>query len=103
MPELKCKKKTVIRVEYGDLEAFIKEIYGHTHEIVAAEEASNDSTLSFSGVGEYPEDYDEFDREDFAKWQESGKHWPWGTQTILEELCLAGLIEAGDYLVEIYW
>lgn len=101
--KLKCEKTQVIKVEYGDLEDFIKEVYGHLHEIVAAEESSNDTTLSFAGIGECPEDYDKFEQEEFAEWLESGKHWPWGTRNILEALCLAGHIEAGDYLVSIYW
>lgn len=102
-PKLECEKQQVIKVEYGELERFIEEVYGHKHEIVAAEESSNHTTLNFGDIGKYPEDYDEFDREDFAEWLEHGKFWLCGTRSILEELCLAGHIESGDYLVEIFW
>jgi hypothetical protein len=101
MSELKCEKKTVIKVEYYDLEAFIKEVTGNKHEIVAAEEAHNDMTLTFEGIGD--NEYDEFDAKDFAEWRDSGKFWPWGTRTILEGLCAADFIEAGDYYVHISW
>jgi hypothetical protein len=103
MSELKCEKTQVIKVEYGDLEDFIEEVYGHKHEIVAAEEVSNYTTLSFAEIGEHPEDYDEFEREEFTEWHESGKFWRCGTRNILEALCLAGHIESGDYFVSIYW
>ena len=103
MPELKCEKTQVIKVEYGDLENFIEEVYGHKHCVVSSEECGNDTTLAFNGIGKYPEDIDEEDREDFKEWEETGKHMFMGTRQLLEELCLAEHIESGDYLVEIYW
>ena len=101
--ELECEKQQVVKVEYRELERFIKCVYGHEHEIVAAEEAHNDMTLTFKGIGMHPEDYDEFERKAFKKWLDLGEFWPWGTRNILEELCLGGYIEAGDYYVEVWW
>lgn len=101
MSELKCEKKTVIKVEYGDLEKFIKEVTGNKHEIVAAEEARNDTTLTFEGIGD--EKMDEYDDREYQDWCETGKYWAWGTRTILEGMCESGDLDPGDYYVEIYW
>lgn len=46
---LKAEKKTVIEVDYGDLERFVKETYKQKeYSFVAAQECGNDSSHSFS-------------------------------------------------------
>lgn len=102
MSELKCERSMIYLVQHSDLEHFIKEEYGHVHEIACAEEANNMTTLPFRGIGS-PGQEDELESETFKEWCETGKFWPWGTRTILENLCFSGKIEPGDYYVQFYW
>jgi putative NADH-flavin reductase len=96
--ELKMKTKVIHEVDVFDLEAFVKEVYGINVEIVAMQEASNDSSLSFS-VESAIEDYFLDTLDEIM----STGYSCFGTGTLLNKLCLDGHIPAGEYLVKISW
>jgi hypothetical protein len=96
MPKLTMHDRQVHTVMWGDLESFVKQVYGHDIEIAAMEEANNGDNLSFfvtsTMVGSY-------DREEFTRWKTTGDFWPFGTATILNFLMLDGYIPSGYYMV----
>ena len=99
MPELKVEKKTVFKVDYGDLDDFISEVYGHEYEIVADEELSNYSSKEYHVEQEELSDYNMKSLREFT---EEGRGM-YNARLILVDLCNKGLIETGDYVIDIFW
>lgn len=87
-------------VNVWDLEKFIKEKYGHDVEIVAMEEASNDTSLTFEITGG---PVDEYDFQKLADWVMTGVYMPFGTQLILEQMHADGYVTMGNYVIEVSW
>ncbi len=94
------KKKTVIEMEYGELETLVKEALGQPFEFVPDQEASNDSTHSFSVDGSDPDDYDQKKVDEFIK---HGKWSNWLALPLMNTLCKMGKLEKGEYLVNVCW
>lgn len=93
-------KKTMIEVDYHEVECLIQETYGiKEYNIACAEETGNDTALSYTIS---PEEADEYTLESIEKMR-SGKEVSYRTQSIMDDLCFRGLIEAGDYVIEISW
>lgn len=93
------KKTTVIKCDYREIENLLKEHYGITHyEIVAAEEVSNGSNLDITVDGKL----DDYDLKGVAEVL-SGKFKHYFTGQMMNKLCADGYLEAGEYIVEIYW
>jgi len=99
---LKCKVKTVIEVDYGDLEQFIQAETGHEYEIPDREECDNDTARSFDGIDGNAQGRIVGFAEDWAKFKTTGEG-QYILRDILEGLCSEGKIQPGDYLVEISW
>jgi hypothetical protein len=99
---LKAEIKTVISVNYGDLETFIKEETGHGYNIPSEEEVNNDTCLEFAGIDGNKQGHIVEFEEDWAKFKTTGK-CRYALRIILEGLCLEGKIQAGDYLVKVSW
>jgi hypothetical protein len=99
MPQLKVEKKTVFKVDYGDLDDFISEVYGHEYEIVADEELSNYSSKEYHVE---QEELDDYDMNSLRKFTEEGKG-QFNARLILTDLCNKGLIETGDYIIDVFW
>lgn len=97
----KCQVKTVIEVEYGDLERFIEDETGHEYEIPDREELDNYTAKTYDVDGN-AKGYIVGFAEDWAKFKADGK----GNlmlRVILEGLCLEGKIQPGEYLVKVSW
>lgn len=92
------KKKTVIEVSYSDLEKLVKKHYPEQYKhmggysFAAVEECGNDTSHGFDVDGKL----DDWDLEKFAKGEASNI-------ALLNKLCADGLIEAGEYLIEVCW
>lgn len=96
---LKCVIETVIKVDYSDLEEFIKAQTGHTYEIVPNEEWGNDEQHRVVLDGQ-------LDQWDLDKWNEfkaTGKEKRWLTHAIMNGLCAEGKLIAGVYLINVSW
>lgn len=85
-------------VDYSELERYIKAVYGFEYEIVAAEETSNDTSLSYDIDGEI----DNWDMEDFAE-MVAGEWVPYRTRMLLNLMAKEDRIPLGAYVVEISW
>jgi hypothetical protein len=111
-PMLKAKKEVVFRVNYGDLDEFIREAYGleykaheggyggqYPYDFAASEESANDSSHSFSVEPEAP---DKYEAQQIAE-MKSGKFQTFITSALLSDLCHRGLIEPGEYIIDVCW
>ncbi len=98
------KKKNVIEITDRELDKLVKAHLGFSHyEFVPVEECGNDSAHQFSVVGKddkwfYFNDHEEI----MAKWK-AGGHVMFSNGNILNELCVRGVIEPGEYVVTVCW
>jgi len=99
-PTLKCKKASLIKVDYRDLEKLICEVYGKKeYSLVASEEWGN---YEDHEIEPCLEDEDEYDKEDLKEWINGNKH-DFVLQVIMNDLLRKGVIESGTYLIHIFW
>jgi hypothetical protein len=99
-------KKTVITVDYSDLEKFIKEKTGRALHIPELLEASNDSEHEVS-VSKDDSEFD-FEREKQEAAEnflfEGGKEPDYMfMHNVMNALCKRDIVEAGDYLIRVSW
>jgi len=103
-PILKCKKKTLIKVEYGDLEDYIRGITGKSIEIPMILECGNDSDHEITVGGPYrvTSESEKKKMDDFLFG--TAKDIPtYHLPNLLDVMCGHGLLEAGDYLISVSW
>lgn len=90
-------------IDYKDIEKLIREVYKiHSYNIVAMEEAFEDSALRFDVEAKV----DEIDREDIEDFLRGRKEYTcnmYMTGPLLNDMCNKGLIKPGKYLVEVCW
>jgi hypothetical protein len=100
---MKTKTKTIIEVEYSELDKEIAKFLKRKNLLVdkngfncvVEEEWSNDSEHSFAVEKEQPEDYN------MKEIKEGNYHFKVGT--ILNWMCADGIISSGEYLVTVCW
>lgn len=98
---MKVEKKEVFIVGYSEIDRFFTEYYGHPYEYVEAEEGRNYS-LEREVVKGAPIDND-WDQDKFDAFVNHGTLSYGLTGLLLEDLCLKGEIEPGEYFVDIFW
>lgn len=106
---IRVTTKTVHEINYSDFEQLVTATFPQApddYSIVASEETSNDSTLSYDGIdGTHAHALLPWDQEDFDKWGESksyGQYEPSPTY-ILNELVRLGKLPEGNYVIEVCW
>lgn len=101
---LKCEKEVVIKVDYSDLERYIKSITGKYLEIPPILECGNDTVHDFS-VGDHPEWLDEEDKNDMEAFLfgDATDIPTYHLGDLLETMCIHGLLEKGSYLINVSW
>jgi hypothetical protein len=95
-------KKTVkIECDYHEVEKLIQETYRiKEYNLPYSEEIRNDSSMTVSVDGNLTES----DKEKIRKFLRSkGEESSFMTQALMNDLCLSGKIEAGEYLINICW
>lgn len=93
------KKESVFRVAYHEFEALVNKEYNKTdYSIVADEELSNDSSKSYSVEKMELSKYDKLDLEKFKK-----GHQPYMSNILFQDLCNKGIIDEGEYIIDICW
>jgi hypothetical protein len=98
--KLRVKKVTHFEVGYSDLEALIKHEYGHNYSVIADLEASNDSKEEVQALkGENNDD----DQEEIANYRATGSQGDVSIWTLMNDMADRGVIEEGDYLIDICW
>lgn len=94
-------KKVVFEVNYGDLERAIQEHFDFIeYSICAAEEVGNDSALTFN-IDAKP--LDEWELKDLEEMKKSNGNKGWRTHLLMQAMCIDGVIEPGEYLIQISW
>ena len=95
MTQLKYNEKTYREVDYNDLDNFISEVFGIKYECVAYEEWGNYQSHSFDVT---PEELDDHYKEEL---KEGDFHYMLGC--LLNDACHQGLLQPGDYLINVFW
>ena len=100
--ELKHGIKSVIRVEYNDLDEFLTKRFGlpEGYEFAAMEELGNDVIKS---INVCKEDFNEYDQQYIDAILIDKKPKSYGTGTLLCYLCNLGEILEGEYLINVSW
>lgn len=93
------KKKTVVEVDYDELESLIECVYGREVELVVSEEWGNYEAHTFSADGKL----DKYEEAALLKFQEEGYASFGITRVLLNDLVRKGEIEASEYVVSIFW
>lgn len=91
-------------ITYHDFEAFAEMHYGHDPEIVASEEWSNDTQHLYKGVT--AEDKSKWTKLDIESWNDFlavGTSSYGITRSILEDLVADGILEPGNYIIDVSW
>ena len=103
-PLQRRSKKGTIRIDYGDLERWIKQVFGKEFCFVSTVECGNDTTHDFEDLGEHPDWISARDVEEINAWlYGSGAAPRYSAQSLMEVLVIQGFLEKGDYLVEVSW
>ena len=85
-------------VEYGDLEQLIGDTYGKEFSVISALCCGNDTMHSVRAQN----CADKWEKREIQDWLDGG-HEEIGLHGIFSDMCEKGLLEAGDYLVNVYW
>lgn len=91
---LAAKKYTIIEVEYNELEALIKEHFGHEFSLVAEFEITRDGVKKIEIDGVVEDD----DIPKIERFKAEGRG-NWLALALLNQLAADGLIETGTYLI----
>lgn len=93
-------------MDYNELQKLIHEKFGFTeYDFVSVEECGNDSEHSFDVDGKL----DKFDKETLSQWENGNpqmrgkKYVHYSNSVLLNALCFHGIIEPGEYIVEVCW
>ena len=96
---MKSTKKTIFEVDYSDFENVVQEYFKHVYEYVADVEANIYSSKSYSVNKKKLSRWDE---RDMTAFKETGRY-DGIAGTLLQKLCIDGIIEEGEYLIDVYW
>jgi hypothetical protein len=100
--ELKYKIKSVIMVNFNDLDEFLAKRFGlpERYEFTAMEELGNDIVKS---INVYRKELSEYDQKYIDEFLVTKKPQLYRTCDILCHLCNLGEIPEGEYLIEVSW
>lgn len=104
MPTLKCTTETVFKVDYGDLEKFIKELTGKQISVPATLECGNDTEHEIN-VGQWgDDDIIDYEEEIIAFLDGDAKDIPtYALNDLMEMLYKRKLIQKGSYIISVSW
>lgn len=93
-------KKQMIEVNYSDLERAIEKHFGFKEYCIpAAEEVGNDTSLTYRIDGKL----DPWELKDLEEMKACGGNKNWRTQMLMNALCADGILEPGEYVINISW
>lgn len=99
MNKLIYTEEKVFKVDYNDLDQFIKEEYGVEYESAAYEEWSNYQSHEKTVQ---KEELDEFETKELENFK-GGKPKHYMIGTILKDLVNRDRIPEGDYVISVFW
>lgn len=93
--------ETIYVASWRDFENLVHNFYGREeYDFVVDQEASNDSQHRFEVT---PDDLNiEWEAEEIDKYKEKGEY-SYSTEIFLADLCRAGVIQPGTYLITVCW
>lgn len=96
------KKVEFFVMSYGEWDKLVNQTYGKwDYEVVAEEEANNYSCLKMEGVKR--EELADFYLRDIKDWISGENHQAPGKWQLATDMCNNGILEPGNYLIEISW
>lgn len=97
---LKGNVRTLIEVDYNEVDRVINEFYEiDNYEVIAYEEWSNNESHTFSIEGELSK----YQLETVKKLLTTGAIDHYSTRAYLDYMCAEGVIERGEYLIKVSW
>lgn len=96
------KTKTVISVDYNDLEDVIREFYGHEYEILPMEEIGSSQYAATTEMTVKKGDLDKWAYKGIEALK-AGNPEQYSLSYILQDLANNGEIPEGDYMIGINW
>lgn len=94
------KKVTYIECEYHEIENLVIDHLGlEDYEFPCIQESSNDTSHTFRIDGKISK----YDEEYLKKILSTKKATPFSNYILMNELCRRGVIEPGEYLVNVSW
>ncbi len=96
------KRITYFEMDYQEFDELIERTYGHSYEIVAFEEKSNDSTITWHNCTKRVLDplYEVPEVETFKT---TGKIKNWRSCLLLEDMINNDVLPEGNYSIQISW
>jgi hypothetical protein len=94
--------KTIISVDYGDIETLIKEVYGHFYEIMPMEEVGSSQYAATYSIDVRICKLGEYGLEELQSLLE-GKPEQRILSTIMQDLANKGHLDAGEYIIDVNW
>ena len=101
MEKLKTTKVCYLEVDYHDLQNLIDEAFpGINFDVVADSEWNNDSQHTINVEGYSKDEFNKTEIDDLIK----GNYDDYfGIYSVMDALCVKGLIDPGDYLIRVSW
>jgi len=96
---MKVNKVTVLKVNYKELDRAISTHYGKPFDVVADQELNNDSEKE---INIYPAVLDDYERKQVVHFKETGSY-NFSLRALLIDMCNEGIVEPGNYLIEVSW
>lgn len=97
------KVKTYRIFEYHEFDALVKRVYGDhvQYEFVAAEEGHNYTSVTYNNLKRE----DVISEYDYAKLRRlaSGQWESFMAQTLILDMIHRGVLEPGNYMIEVFW
>ena len=93
------RTKTVIEMDYDELEDLIRGEFGHEFSVASDLEIGNDSAKTFIFK---PEVIDEYDQNKIDGFKKSGKG-SYLLRILMQDLVNREVLPAGNYVIEICW
>jgi hypothetical protein len=101
MPIKNSRTEVNIHVDYNDVDKAINAFYGiKSYEMVAYEELSNDTAVKIDVTADPLTD--PWDLKRVAETR-AGKPAMWCLRTLLQDMCAAGDILPGQYIISVSW
>lgn len=97
------KVKTYRILDSGEFDALVKTTYGEhvQYEFVAAEEANNYTSVTFNNM-ERGAEIHSYDAAKLIGLQR-GEWVPFMAQTLIQDMVTNGILDPGNYMVEVFW
>lgn len=100
----RVEKKSGFFIDYHDFDQMVEETYGQSFEIVACDELNNYMVKPYRDIDGT---LDKGDADNIVRFQKTGDYGiSFGAvhaRSILNDMVKRGILEPGDYYIEVFW